>query len=136
MLITGRYARAAAAPPQGNTFGSYGGDQFLNMAVHWERHGNRVVLRKVTFDITADPTQPEYRAVQNSNYGPVIAALNVEAYGPDSAAVVEVTRLFTTNIPELAAIRGNIDATRSYFERAVAFPLNIEVEATQTGTPT
>src|SRR5581483_7528395 len=54
----------------------------------------------------------------------------------DSAAVVEVTRLFTTNIPELAAIRGNIDATRSYFERAVAFPLNIEVEATQTGTPT
>ncbi|MEA3246437.1 MAG: zinc-dependent metalloprotease, partial [Gemmatimonadota bacterium] len=136
MLITGRYARASAAPPQGNTFGNYGGDQFLNMAVHWERHGNRVVLRRVTFDITADPTQPEYRAVQNSNYGPVIATLNVEAYGPDSAAVVEVTRLFTTNIPELAAIRGNIDATRSYFERAAAFPLNVEVEATQTGTPT
>jgi hypothetical protein len=136
MLIVGRFARAAAVPPQGNTFGSYGGDQFLNLSVHWERHGNRIVLRRVTFDITADPTQPEYNAVQNSNYGPVIATLNVEAYGPDSAAVVEVTRLFTTNVQELAAIRGTIDATRSYIERSVAFPMNVEVEATQTGTPT
>ncbi len=136
MLIVGRYTRAAATPPQGNTFGSYGGDQFLNLAVHWERHGNRVVLRKVTFDITADPSRPEYRAVQNSNYGPVIALLNVEAYGPDSAAVVDVTRLFTTNVQELAAISGNIDATRSYIERSLSFPENVEVEATQTGTPT
>lgn len=135
MLMAGRFARAAAAPPQGNTFGNYGGDQFLDLAVHWERHGNRVVLRKVSFDITADPTQPEYRAVQNSNYGPVIATLNVEAYGADSAAVVEVTRLFTTNVQELAAIRGNVDQTRSYIERTAAFPQNVEVEATQTGTP-
>ncbi len=134
MLIVGRLTRAAAEPPQGNTFGNYGGDQFLNIAVRWERRGNRVVLRRVTFDISADPSKPEYGAVQNSNYGPVIAALNVEAYGPDSAAVVEVTRLFTTNVQELAAIRGNIDAARSYIERSLAFPQNIEVEATQTGT--
>ena len=136
MLIVGRYTRAAAAPPQGNTFGSYGGDQFLNLAVHWERHGNRVVLRQLSFDISADPTSPEYRSVRNSNYGPVIAAQNVEAYGPDSAAVIEVTRLFTTNVQELAAIRGNIDATRSYIERALSFPQNVEVEATQTAPPT
>jgi len=135
MLIVGRLTRAAAEPPQGNTFGNYGGDQFLNIAVHWERRGNRVVLRRVTFDITADPTKPEFGAVQNANYGPIIAAFNVEAFGPDSAAVVEVTRLFTTNVQELAAIRGNIDATRSYIERTLAFPQNIEVEATQTGTP-
>lgn len=136
MLIVGRFARAAAAPPQGNTFGAYGGDQFMERSLHWERAGNRVILREVSFDITADPTRPEWRAVQNSNYGPIIAAMNVEAYGPDSAAVVDVTRLFTTNIPELAAIRGNIDATRSFVERAVAFPQNVEIEATQTGTPT
>ena len=136
MLIVGRLARAAAAPPQGNTFGAYGGDQFMERALHWERSGNRVILREVRFDITADTTLAVWRAVQNSNYGPIIAAMNVEAYGPDSAAVVDVTRLFTTSIPELAAIRGNIDATRSFVERAVAFPQNIEIEATQTGTPT
>ena len=59
---------------------------------------------------------------------------NVESFGPDSAAVIDVTRLFTTAVPEIAAIRGAIDPTRSYVERAVAFPDNVEIEATQTGT--
>jgi Met-zincin/Domain of unknown function (DUF5117)/Domain of unknown function (DUF5118) len=136
MLIVGRYARASAAPPNGNTFGDYGGDQFVSRTVRWERNGNRVILREISFAITADSTLPVYRAVLNSNYGPVIAAINVDAYGPDSAAVIEVTRLFTTGVPELAAIRGTIDATRSFVERTLAFPDNVEVEATQTGTAT
>jgi Met-zincin/Domain of unknown function (DUF5117)/Domain of unknown function (DUF5118) len=135
MLIEGRYARAAAAPPNGNNFGDYGGDEFLTRTVRWERTGNRVILRGISFAITADTMLPVYRAVQNSNYGPVIAAMNVDAYGPDSAAVVEVTRLFTTGVPELAALR-TVDPTRSFIERALAFPENVEVEATQTGTAT
>src|SRR5204863_4220248 len=86
--------------------------------------------------ITADTTESVYRAVQGSNYGPIIAVFNVEAYNPqDSAAVIDVSRLFTTNVPEFAAIRGQIDANRSYVERATPFPENIEVEATQTGVP-
>jgi hypothetical protein len=60
---------------------------------------------------------------------------NVESYAPDSAPVIEVTRLFTTNVTEFAAIRGAVDPTRSYVERTLAFPDNVEIEATQTGTP-
>ena len=137
MLVVGRYARAAAADPNNPSggFGEYGGDQFADRAVRWERTGNRVVLRSLSFAITADTSLSVYRAVQAANYGPVIASFNVDAYGPDSAAVIEVTRLFTTSIPELAAIRGTVDATRSFIERHVAFPDNVEIEATQTGTP-
>src|SRR5204863_1756176 len=40
------------------------------------------------------------------------------------------------NIPEITALRGTVDAQRSFVERALAFPDNVEVEATQTGTPT
>ncbi len=135
MLIVGRYARAAAADPNlpGGGFGAYGGDQFADEALRWERNGNRIVLRAPQFDITADTTLSVYRAVESSNYGPIVAVFNVETYGPDSAAVIDVTRLFTTSIPELAAIRGAIDPTRSYIERVVAFPDNVEIEATQTG---
>jgi hypothetical protein len=50
--------------------------------------------------------------------------------------VIDVTRLFTTSIPEITAIRGNIDAQRSFVERALAFPDNVEIESTQTGVPT
>lgn len=140
MLVVGRFTRAAAPSGGGGRgggggFGSFAGDEFTNRTLRWERVGNRVILRSPSFAITADSTLPVYRSVQNSNYGPIIAVFNVESYGPDSAAVVNVTRLFTTSVPEFAAISGNIDANRSFIERAIAFPENVEVEATQTGTP-
>src|SRR5258705_4403793 len=46
MLIVGRYARAAAANPTlpGGQFGEYGGDQFAQETLRWERNGDRVLL--------------------------------------------------------------------------------------------
>jgi hypothetical protein len=138
MLLVGRFTRAAAANPRlpGGQFGSYGGDQFAERTLRWDRIGNRVVLRSPSFAIVADTTTPVYRAVQAASYPPVIAVFNVETYGPDSAAVIDVTRLYTTNVQEFAAIRGNLDERRSFIENALAFPDNVEIEATQTGTPT
>ena len=137
MLLVGRFTRAAASNPRlpGGQFGNYGGDQFAERTLRWDRNGNRIVLRSPSFAIVADTTTPVYRAVEASNYPPVIAVFNVEAYGPDSAAVIDVTRLYTTSVPEFAAIRGTLDERRSYIENALAFPDNVEIEATQTGTP-
>jgi hypothetical protein len=138
MLLVGRYSRAAAANPRlpGGQFGNYGGDQFAERTLRWDRSGNRIVLRSPSFAIVADTSAPIYRAVEAANYPPVIAVFNVEAYGPDSAAVIDVTRLYTTSIPEFTAIRGTLDDRRSFVENALAFPDNLEIEATQTGTPT
>lgn len=137
MLIVGRYARAAAVDPTpGGWFGAYVGDQFGERTLRWDRSGNRIILRSPSFTITADTGLSVYRAVEASNYPPIIAVFNVESWGPDSTAVIDVTRLFTTAIPEIAAIRGSIDSQRSFVERAIAFPDNVEIEATQTGTPT
>lgn len=135
-LIVGRYAAAAAADPTlpGVGEANYGGDQFTEATLRWDRQGNRVILRSPSFAIVADSTTSVYKAVRASNYAPILGVFNVEAYGPDSAAVIDVTRLFTTAIPELAAIRGQLDASRSFVERAVSFPDNVEIEATQTGT--
>jgi hypothetical protein len=136
MLLVGRFTRAAAANPRqpGGQFGNYGGDQFTERTLRWDRSGNRIILRSPSFAIVADSSNPVYRAVQAANYPPVIAVFNVESYGPDSAAVIDVTRLYTTSIPEFAAIRGSLDERRSFVENALAFPDNVEVEATQTGT--
>ncbi|MFQ5690909.1 MAG: zinc-dependent metalloprotease [Gemmatimonadota bacterium] len=137
MLLVGRFARAAAQNPQNprGGFGQYGGDEFGEHTLRWERRGNRIILTAPSFAITADTTLSVYRAVQASNYPPVVAALDVQAWGPDSAAVVDVTKLYTTSVPQFQAIRGRIDEHRSYVERTLAFPDNVEVEATQTGTP-
>lgn len=117
----------------------YGGQQVAqNLVLKWERRDNRVLLRTVSYETVADTTSPIYTAVRNSNNDAIIGAFNVEAYGPDSAAVIEVTRLFTAPPPELvvgARSRTPPDANRSFIERALSFPTNVDVEATLTYPP-
>ena len=134
-LLIGRYARAAA--PEGGRGGGqqFAGDQFAERTLRWEVQGNRVLLRGPEYSITSsDTTASVLRAVENANYAAVIASFNVEAWGPDSAPVIDVTRLFTSAIPEIQAIPGTIDASRSFIDRHLAFPDNIGIEATQTGS--
>ena len=128
MLLVGRFARASG----GNT---YGGDEFTERVLRWEKQGNRILLRSVTFEITADSTLPVYRAVRQATYPPIVAVFPIESYGPDSATVIDVTRLYTTNVPEFVGARGSLDEKRSFIERVNAFPDNVEIEATQTATP-
>jgi len=130
MLLVGRYTKTQT--PLG-AFDGYGGDEFIERLLRWERRDNRVLLRVPRFDVTADSTLPVAQAVESANMSPIIAVFPVEAYGPDSAPVIEVTRLYTSNTPEFAAV--GVDDKRSFLEKVLAFPDNIEVEATQTGMP-
>ncbi|MGQ0713073.1 MAG: zinc-dependent metalloprotease [Gemmatimonadaceae bacterium] len=113
----------------------YGGQAVGNRVVRWERRDNKVLLRTASYDIMADTSLPIYQAVRAANYSPIVASFDVLAYGPDSATVIDVSRLFTNPPPELGPgqrLRGSADAQRSFIERVAAFPENIEVEATLT----
>jgi uncharacterized protein DUF4953/uncharacterized protein DUF5117/uncharacterized protein DUF5118 len=116
----------------------YGGQAAGNRVVRWERKGNRIFLRNISYDVVADPRLPVSRAVQASNNDTVIMAFNVEAIGKDDAAVIDATRLFTSEVTEFSArtrlrARG-FDASRSFIEKTKSFPTNIEVEVSQTYT--
>ena len=116
----------------------YGGQAAGNRVVKWERKGNRILLRNVSYDVVADPRLPVSRAVQASNNDTIIMAFNVETFGKDDAAVIDATRLFTTEVTEFSArtrlrARG-FDASRSFIEKTKSFPTNIEVEVSQTYT--
>jgi hypothetical protein len=113
----------------------YGGQAVGNRVLRWERRDNRVLLRSVSYEAMADPNTPEYEAVQNANVNPIIASFNIESFGPDSALVIDVSRLFTNPLPELGPagrIPGNLDATRTWIEKAVPFPDNVNVYSTLT----
>ncbi len=103
-----------------------------NSVVRWERNGDRILLRQVSYEISADATSSIHRAVSAASLGPILASFQIETWGPDSAAVVEVTRLFTTDVRGVSGI-DRVAADRSFIEHVAAFPTNIEVEATQTG---
>ncbi len=109
-----------------------------NALLRFERKENRILVRAVNYrNVSSDSTNRINRAMPIIQYYPVIAAFNVEAYGADSAAVIDVTRMFTGGVQELTAFgqRVAVDPTRSFIERAVAFANNVEIEASQTYTP-
>ena len=116
----------------------YAGEEISNRIVVWERMGNRVFLRIVSYAMRADSTQPVARAVRLSNIAPIIMSFDVASWHTaDSSAVIEVTKLFTTDVAELNLhqlgfrIR-RLDPARSVVERARSFPRNVEVSALQT----
>jgi hypothetical protein len=115
-----------------------GGQPVGSRVVKWERRGNRVLLRGISYDIVADRGRPIAQAVDAANNETILMAFNIEALGKNDAPVIDVTRAFTTEVPEFsgrARVRSRIfDAQRSFVERAVSFPDNIEVEATHTYT--
>ena len=116
----------------------YGGQAAGNRVVKWERKGNRILLRNVLYDVVADPKLPVSRAVQAANNDTIIMAFNIEALSKDDSAVIDVTRLFTTEVTEFSArtrlrARG-FDTSRSFIEKTKSFPTNIEVEVSQTYT--
>lgn len=114
----------------------YGGQGVSSRVVRWSRIGDRILLRGVSYRLVADPATPIARAVQAANNDAIIMSFPVQAQGKGDTAVIDVSRLFTTDVPEISArqqVRARaFDNGRSFVERASAFPANIEVEATHT----
>ncbi len=119
----------------------YGGSKTNTSVVRWERKGDRVLLRLVSYENVADSTTPIAQAVKNSNFEPIIHSFDVETVSPDSAGIViEVTDLFTTDVPVLGlpsfrreayGVR-RLDTDRTFVEWARSFPTNVEVRRVVT----
>ena len=114
------------------------GTQGGNNLVRFERRENRIFLREASYsEFNSDTTPAGRRAFDLISLTKILAAFNIEAYGPDSSSVIEVTRMFTGGVPEYTALgaRVQVDATRSYVDHWAAFPRNVNVTAVQSFTP-
>jgi hypothetical protein len=118
---------------------SYAGMPVSDHVVRWEEVGERVLLRKVRYDIRADTDDPIALAVTASNLAPIIQSFDVVAYGKDKAPVIDVTDLYTKDVPEFSARRslgsGGMDSKRSFIDNVRAFPENVEVRVTASFAP-
>ncbi len=126
-IMVSRIARTASGI-------GYGGNENNRDVLRWERRGDKVYLRQVSYSTVADSAQPIAIAVRNSNVEPIVQAFDVAAYGADSSIVIEVGPFFSTDIALLglpAAQRTTyqvrrLDPARTYIESIRAFPTNIE----------
>ena len=130
-LWVGQMKRASAGT-------GVGGQPVGNQVVRWDLVGNRVMLRLLDYSMVADASTPISRAVAAATNPAIVRAFNVAAFSPSGDPVIEVTQLFLTDVAELS-VRGRIgargmDQSRTFLEKVVSFPENINVEVNQTFT--
>ncbi|MFT4606064.1 MAG: hypothetical protein ACI9W4_002810 [Rhodothermales bacterium] len=114
----------------------YGGEKANTQVIRWVRVDDKILLRSVSHQNVATEDEPIYQAVVNSNFEPIIQAFDIEAYSKDTTGVViDVSDLFTTDIPSLGLQRGRrtryqvrrVDGDRTYITSAASYPKNVEV---------
>lgn len=128
MLLVTRIAKTA------DNLG-YGGEKLNTQIIRWQRKQDKILLRHVSFENVATEGKPIYQAVRNSNFEPIIASFDIAALNEDSSGtVVEITSLFTDDIPSLGLDSGDrreyqvrrIDGKRTFIEHINSYPKNIE----------
>ena len=134
MLVVSRVAKTA------DNMG-YGGEKNNTQTVRWQRKGDKVLLRHVSYSNVADSTEPVYQAVRNSNFEPIIRSFSIESLGKDSSGVVvEVTSLYNSDVPSFGLddrlrtaykVR-RLDSDRTFIEHIHSYPLNIEARSILT----
>ena len=118
-------------------FGGAGMKSRPQQVIRWQMIDGKVLLRSVSYNSVADENEPIYQSVVQNNFEPIIMSFDVEIYGPDSnSVVIDVTKLFTTDISMIGALSSNqrksfsikgLDKDRSMIVRSRAFPENVEV---------
>lgn len=115
----------------------YGGLQAQNRVVRWDRHDDRILLRNIEYNLRADSGTREELAVEASSVPAIIRAFDIAALAEDGAPVIDVTGLFTSDVPELSPkvqlrdVRA-IDRDRTFISSVKAFPINVETRVTAT----
>jgi hypothetical protein len=81
----------------------YGGSPVGNRVVRWELRDKDVLLRDVKYTIRAESSDSIRHSVEATSLEPIIRKIPVAAWGTNKAAVIEVTDLFTSDVPEFSA---------------------------------
>ncbi len=112
----------------------YGGEEINEQVLRWEQKDKKVLLRVVSYNNVASDSLPIAESVRNSNFEPIIQSFDIKAFGKDSTVVIDVTPLFTKDVPAFGledATRklykvSSLDESRTYIESIKSFPINIE----------
>ncbi|SEK34483.1 protein of unknown function [Roseateles sp. YR242] len=104
--------------------------------VRFVQKNNRLYLQQISHAFVADPAKPNADAVQRSQRDPILASFPIDAFSKDGAPVIEVSRLFLSEVGDFSArtmLRGSgPDPSRSYIDQTKAFPGSVRIDAVQT----
>jgi len=138
MLLVSRIGKVPVGFPGFSPAGVKIGEQVLR----WERHADKILLRTVSYSNVADDTLAVSISVEANNFGPIIAAFDIEVEGEDgNSVVIDVTEFYEADTPALTGLSSGqrdqygvrrLDPDRSFINYARSFPLNVDVRHTMT----
>ena len=119
--------------------GMFNGTGVSERVVRWDVREDKVLLRLVSYQVRATNGGAIAQAVEQSNVMPIIRAFDIKARSKSGAPLIDVGQFYKGDIPEFSvrgAVSGSqLDPSRTFFERIVAFPNNINIEVMQTFLP-
>lgn len=120
---------------------------FEGSIVALEQHDDRLYLVQRPHRYTADAGTPAARAVDLTFSSSVLESAKIEAWSPDSAAVIDIYDWVVSDLSDISGRlrfavsdnnrpgRVNFDKGRSYLEGVKAFPGNVNIRAKLTFRP-
>lgn len=127
-------------------FGGAGIHARPQQVIRWQREGNKILLRSVSYNSVANEELPIYQSVRNNNFEPVVMTFDLAALSKDSSGLVfEVSKLFTTDVPMIGPLTEqereqfkirSLDKERSLITEVQSFPENTNIRHILTFTGT
>ncbi|MEZ4797927.1 MAG: zinc-dependent metalloprotease [Flavobacteriaceae bacterium] len=133
MLMVTRIAKTASGI-------GFGGGKQNTQVLRWQKKDKKIVLRVVSHSIVAADSLPIHEAVVNSNFEPVLSTFPIQAFGKDSAIVIDVTDLYDKDIKALGLPDfrrkqykvTRLESDKSFIESIKSYPQNIEARHVKT----
>jgi hypothetical protein len=134
-------SRMAQAPANLSPF-IMAGWSMAEQVVRWERDGDRILLRTVSFQNIAPDSLPISISVQQNNFMPILRTFAVEARNSDRPGVViDAGPLFEQDIQAISGMTSamrrqfqvrRLDPARTFIDWVRSYPINVEVAHTLT----
>lgn len=118
-------------------FGGAGMKSRPQQVIKFQRKGENVLMRSVSYNSVASEDDPIYQSVVNNNFQPIVQVFDIKSLGKDSSSVIiDVNALFEKDVPMIGALyedqRKNfgikgLDDKRSFIDYVNSYPENVEV---------
>ena len=120
------------------------GSKTAEHVVAFEKQGQKILLKEVSFSNIADKNDPISISVSENNFKPILAAFDINN-SDENRFLIDVTSFFMADSPGFNIIRtyekdnykiGGVDKKRSFIDSARSFPENTEILHTLTFSAT
>ena len=119
------------------SFGGAGMKSRPQQVIRFQRKGEKILLRSVSYNSVASHEDPIYQSVVNNNFEPIILVFDIKCLGrEENSVVIQVNPFFEKDIAMIGALRDQqrknfgikgLDDKRSLIEYIKSFPENVEV---------